>query len=72
MLSISGEKLTKRVRDLSFRALMRQEMAYFDDHDNNLGALTTRLAIEASAVQGVNLNYMAVLYKSCTLHYSYV
>ena len=54
MFAISGENLTKRIRERSFSALMRQEMAYFDDHDNNLGALTTRLATEASAVNGVS------------------
>jgi len=31
-----------------------QEIAYFDDHTNSTGALTTRLSTEASAVQGVS------------------
>ena len=31
---------------------MRQDIAYFDDPKNNTGALCTRLATEASAVQG--------------------
>ena len=30
-----------------------QNIAYFDDHKHNTGALTTRLATDASAVQGV-------------------
>ena len=30
-------------------------MAYFDDPKNTVGALTTRLATDASAVQGVSL-----------------
>lgn len=51
--SKSGEILTMRLRKRAFKALMSQEMAYFDDDKNNLGALTTRLATDASAVQGV-------------------
>ena len=31
-----------------------QEIAWFDDQKNSTGALTTRLATEASAVQGVS------------------
>jgi ABC-type multidrug transport system fused ATPase/permease subunit len=44
--------LTKRLRSKAFRATLRQEVAYFDDPKNNTGALCTRLATEASAVQG--------------------
>ncbi|CAD5117246.1 DgyrCDS6041 [Dimorphilus gyrociliatus] len=50
--SKSGEILTLRLRRMAFKALMSQEIAYFDDKKNNLGALTTRLATDASAVQG--------------------
>lgn len=32
--------------------MLRQEMGYFDDHRNSTGALTTRLATDASRVQG--------------------
>lgn len=53
MFSISGERLTERLRHFMFKAMLRQDMSYFDDHDNNTGALTTRLATEASLVQGV-------------------
>ena len=44
--------MTKRLRSKTFRATLRQEIAYFDDPKNNTGALCTRLATEASAVQG--------------------
>ena len=37
---------------MGFRAILRQEMGYFDDHKNSTGALTTRLATDASKVQG--------------------
>ena len=49
----SGECLTMKLRQLTFKGLLRQEVAYFDDHKNSVGALTTRLSTDASAVQGV-------------------
>lgn len=52
---MSGEALTQRLRSKIFRTLLRQEVAYFDHPDNNTGALCTRLATEASDVQGVRL-----------------
>ena len=33
--------------------VVAQEISFFDDKDNNTGALTTRLATDASLVQGV-------------------
>ncbi|XP_033762473.1 LOW QUALITY PROTEIN: ATP-dependent translocase ABCB1-like [Pecten maximus] len=54
MFGKSGEILTMRIRSLSFKAMLRQEIAYFDDHKNNTGALTTRLATEASDVKGAS------------------
>ncbi|KAM4688618.1 ATP-binding cassette sub-family B member 5-like [Discoglossus pictus] len=47
----SGEVLTMRLRQMSFKAMLRQEIAWFDDKKNNTGALTTRLATDASQVQ---------------------
>ncbi|CAF4385702.1 unnamed protein product, partial [Rotaria sordida] len=40
----SGQALTKRLRSKAFHAILRQEIAYFDNPDNNTGALCTRLA----------------------------
>ena len=54
MFAVSGEYLTKRIRGLAFKAYLCQEVGYFDDHKNNVGAVTTRLATDASAVQGVS------------------
>ncbi|CAF1372879.1 unnamed protein product [Rotaria sordida] len=52
LFACSSEALTKRLRSKTFHAILRQEIAYFDDPNNNTGALCTRLATEASAVQG--------------------
>ncbi|XP_062500482.1 ATP-dependent translocase ABCB1-like [Corticium candelabrum] len=50
--SASGEKLTMRLRALSFRSMLRQEMGWFDDPRHSTGALTSNLAADASLVQG--------------------
>ncbi|XP_077584263.1 bile salt export pump-like isoform X6 [Stigmatopora nigra] len=52
--SKSGELLTRRLRRLGFHAMLGQEVGWFDDHKNSPGALTTRLATDASQVQGDN------------------
>ncbi|TKS67245.1 Bile salt export pump ATP-binding cassette sub-family B member 11 [Collichthys lucidus] len=50
----SGELLTRRLRKLGFQAMLSQEVGWFDDTRNSPGALTTRLATDASMVQGEN------------------
>uniref|UniRef100_A0A8B9LZ03 ATP-binding cassette, sub-family B (MDR/TAP), member 11a n=1 Tax=Astyanax mexicanus TaxID=7994 RepID=A0A8B9LZ03_ASTMX len=50
----SGERLTRRLRKVGFQAMLQQEVGWFDDPTNSPGALTTRLATDASMVQGVS------------------
>ncbi|XP_041104910.1 ATP-dependent translocase ABCB1 [Polyodon spathula] len=52
MLGTSGEILTMRLRYQSFKAMLRQEIGWFDDNKNATGVLTTRLATDASLVKG--------------------
>ncbi|KAI9344640.1 P-loop containing nucleoside triphosphate hydrolase protein [Obelidium mucronatum] len=47
---IAGAKLTRRIRVMTFKSLMRQEVGFFDEESHSLGALTSRLAIDASKV----------------------
>ena len=54
MFAVSGEALTKRLRSKAFRAILDQEMGYFDEEGQSTGALCTRLGTEASAVQGAS------------------
>uniref|UniRef100_A0A9J8BFU2 ATP-binding cassette sub-family B member 5 n=1 Tax=Cyprinus carpio carpio TaxID=630221 RepID=A0A9J8BFU2_CYPCA len=53
MFGKSGELLTMRLRSQAFNAMMRQEIAWFDDDNNAVGVLTTKLATDASLVKGV-------------------
>lgn len=52
MFSISGENMTKRIRSECFKSMLKQDLEWFDKEENNVGQLTTRLAVEAAAVQG--------------------
>ncbi|OBZ86718.1 Multidrug resistance protein 2 [Choanephora cucurbitarum] len=47
---IAGERYTRRLRSSIFHAFMRQEIGYFDEKDNSLGALTAKLAIDSKNV----------------------
>ncbi|XP_059085287.1 ATP-dependent translocase ABCB1-like isoform X5 [Tigriopus californicus] len=53
MFTLAGEHLTLRMRKLSFEAMLRQEMAWFDLPSNSTGALCTRISSDASAIQGL-------------------
>ncbi|NXF94574.1 MDR1 protein, partial [Eubucco bourcierii] len=48
----AGEILTMRLRFMAFKAMLRQDMSWFDNTKNSTGALTTRLANDASQVKG--------------------
>ncbi|KAL4617085.1 multidrug resistance protein 1-like, partial [Arapaima gigas] len=57
----SGEILTMKLRYMAFKAMLRQELGWFDDPKNSVGALTTRLATDAAQVQGATGVRMATL-----------
>ncbi|OAQ36589.1 P-loop containing nucleoside triphosphate hydrolase protein [Linnemannia elongata AG-77] len=44
---LSGERLTRRMRYLSYKAILSQEMAFFDRPENSTGALASRLATDS-------------------------
>ncbi|XP_062574024.1 ATP-dependent translocase ABCB1-like isoform X1 [Saccostrea cucullata] len=50
-LGIAGERMTFRLRLKSFKAYLRQDASYFDDPKHGTGALTTRLATDASLIK---------------------
>lgn len=47
----SGEELTMRMRKLTFSAMLRQEIGYFDYETNSVGVLITRLSADASSLK---------------------
>nr|XP_022306676.1 multidrug resistance protein 1B-like isoform X2 [Crassostrea virginica] len=48
----AGSDLTLRMRKLAFKSIVWQDISFFDNHENRVGALTTRLASDAALVQG--------------------
>ncbi|KAJ3133094.1 ATP-binding cassette, sub-B (MDR TAP), member 4 [Geranomyces variabilis] len=52
-LGITGERLTRRVRSTLFDAMLRQEIAWFDEKSNGTGVLTSRLSEQADRIQGL-------------------
>uniref|UniRef100_A0A3B3R3I7 ATP-binding cassette, sub-family B (MDR/TAP), member 11a n=1 Tax=Paramormyrops kingsleyae TaxID=1676925 RepID=A0A3B3R3I7_9TELE len=62
----SGELLTRRLRRMGFQAMLKQEIGWFDDPRNSPGALTTRLATDASMVQGATGSQIGMIVNSLT------
>ncbi|KAL8570227.1 hypothetical protein ACOMHN_029927 [Nucella lapillus] len=51
-LAKAGSALTARLRSRTFGSMLRQDMAFFDDQDHQVGRLTTRLSSDAALIQG--------------------
>ncbi|KAK3295645.1 P-loop containing nucleoside triphosphate hydrolase protein [Chaetomium fimeti] len=49
-----SERLIHRVRDRSFRSMLRQDVEYFDRDENSAGALTSFLSTETTHVAGLS------------------
>jgi len=54
MLGVAVERLTFILRHRTFAALLRQEMAFFDERENSVGVLVSRLSSDARTVQGLS------------------
>ncbi|XP_026849432.1 multidrug resistance protein homolog 65 [Drosophila persimilis] len=52
LFNYAGIWLTTRMRAMTFKAMVSQEVGWFDDEDNSVGALSARLSGEAAGVQG--------------------
>jgi ATP-binding cassette subfamily B (MDR/TAP) protein 1 len=49
-----SERLIRRARDQAFRAMLRQDIAFFDREENSAGALTSFLSTEATHLSGLS------------------
>ncbi|RHY26778.1 hypothetical protein DYB32_007306 [Aphanomyces invadans] len=66
--SIVCERLTTRIRVMCFGAMLRQDMAWFDDPRHAPGALTTCLATDSMAIQTMTAETLnAILLNASTL-----
>jgi len=67
--SVSGYRLTKRMRSLVFESIVRRNMGWFDCPEHSVGELTTRLEADAEAVAKVSgwaLGYRIRVFASLT------
>jgi ABC-type multidrug transport system fused ATPase/permease subunit len=46
-----GATLTRRIREASFKGLLKQHIGYFDKKENATGSITTKLSQDASAIE---------------------
>ncbi|KAL0111878.1 hypothetical protein PUN28_013228 [Cardiocondyla obscurior] len=52
MFGLAGVRMTTRIRKMAFTAMLKQEMGWYDEDKNSVGALCARLSSDAAAVQG--------------------
>ncbi|XP_063233075.1 ATP-dependent translocase ABCB1-like isoform X2 [Bacillus rossius redtenbacheri] len=64
LFTLAGEILTMRLRKVMFGALVRQEIAWFDDRANNTGALCAKLSGDTSSVQGATGQRIGTIFQS--------
>ncbi|KAL1745562.1 P-loop containing nucleoside triphosphate hydrolase protein [Schizophyllum fasciatum] len=60
----SAAALVAKLRTLSFRAILRQDVAFFDKDDNNAGALTSSLSENAQKINGLASLTLGIIVQS--------
>eukprot|EP00850_Spirogloea_muscicola_P001069 SM000004S14939 [mRNA] locus=s4:296552:303781:- [translate_table: standard] len=65
MWGLVGSRLVRRIRRLTFAAVLRQEVAWFDDSHNSSGAIGARLNTDAAHVKGMVGDRLALLLQNC-------
>ncbi|PIN25673.1 Multidrug/pheromone exporter, ABC superfamily [Handroanthus impetiginosus] len=60
-LGIAGGKLIQRIRSLTFKKVVHQEISWFDDPANSSGAVGARLSTDASTVRSLVGDALALI-----------
>lgn len=60
-----GQNLAYKIRSQMMKSLMRQEVAYYDQEENNSGAITSRLNADALHVKGQASDNWGMLAQIC-------
>ena len=63
LIEIVGERTTHYLRYESFKAMLRQEVGWFDDRRHMTGVLTTRLATDATLIHQLTGNQLTVVFQ---------
>ncbi|KAG2296435.1 hypothetical protein Bca52824_043104 [Brassica carinata] len=64
---IVGENLTKRVRDKMLTAVLKNEMAWFDQEENESARISARLALDANNVRSAIGDRISVIVQNTAL-----
>ena len=51
VFNVSAERLTKRVRELTFKSIIKQDVKYFDNPKRSVGRLLVRLSTDSGQVR---------------------
>ncbi|KAK9477912.1 P-loop containing nucleoside triphosphate hydrolase protein [Lipomyces japonicus] len=54
LFAYAGQKLVRRIRLMTLRQMLRQDISYFDKDENTVGSLTSTLSRDAQAVEGLS------------------
>ncbi|XP_054264995.1 multidrug resistance protein homolog 49-like isoform X1 [Macrosteles quadrilineatus] len=60
-LTLAGVRMTTRLRVNVFKAMLLQEMAWFDDERHSVGSLSARLSGDTSTIQGATGSKLGTL-----------
>lgn len=66
-LGYCSERLIRRARIASFKAMLRQDISYFDEPGNSAGALTTFLSTETTHLAGLSGPTLGTILQSTTI-----
>ncbi|KAF8660180.1 hypothetical protein HU200_057745 [Digitaria exilis] len=64
--SIMGENLTTRVRRMMLSAILRNEVGWFDEEENNSSLVAARLAVDAADVKSAIAERISVIVQNMT------
>ncbi|KAJ6585057.1 P-loop containing nucleoside triphosphate hydrolase protein [Mycena capillaripes] len=66
LFSASAARLTKKLRSLSFKAILRQDIEFFDKDENSAGGLTSTLSDNPQKVNGLAGVTLGAIVQSCS------
>ncbi|CAF3864169.1 unnamed protein product [Adineta steineri] len=64
---VTGAKLVSRIRSKAFSCFLRQGVAYFDQSENNFGAIWTYLSSDAAAIQDMVDSRLGVICETLSM-----
>nr|CAD1842579.1 unnamed protein product [Ananas comosus var. bracteatus] len=61
LFGLAGGKLIERIRSLSFKKVVYQEISWFDDPENSSGAIGARLSADAASIKSLVGDSLALM-----------